>query len=127
MGSIEELSVLKLFSAERVAVTNEQLAVAVRAMNEWITLKKKGRGGRRAEADMIKAQKEQEKEKEKQKALEAKEKEKEAKKDAAEKKKAAPAASAAGKSDEEEEEEKEDLSDTLGKARWVRANITSTH
>ena len=51
-GAIEEMPVLNLFPAERTAISNDSLAVAVASMNAWILVKKKGSGGRDVEAEM---------------------------------------------------------------------------
>ena len=104
-SGIEEISVLKLLPAERTTFTDDQLAVAVASMNAWVAIKKKGRGGRRVEAEK---EKKEAPEREQAKALKDKEK--------AEKK-----AAAAGKDDDDDGEEG-DLSGTLEKVRWVKVH-----
>ena len=130
-GAIEEISVLKLFPAERTTASDDSLAVAVASMNAWVAVKKKGRGGRRVEAEMRAAaaaakerdelaEKEKNAASEREQAKALKEKEKAERK--AEKEKDAAAAAAAALEDDEEEES---VAETLEKVRWVKMNITS--
>ena len=125
-GGIEEMSVLKLFSAERTTVTDDQLAVAVASMGAWVAVKKKGRGGRRVEAEMRAtaaaakergevAEKEKKEASEREQAKALKEKEKAEKKAAAEMEKEAAAA---------DDDDDDAFAETLEKVRWAKAIIT---
>ena len=127
-GGIEEMSVLKMFPAERTTVSDDRLAVAVASMNAWVAVKKKGRVGRRVEAEMRAAaaaakdreelaEKEKNAASEREQAKALKDKEKAEKKASVEKDKEAVAAA--------DDDDDESFAETLEKVRWVKANITS--